>query len=446
MGPKEQTTAGSSRRDFLKFGSLVTAGLPALASCDTGKQATASPPSGNDGEFWNSMRSRFALDPAVTYLNTGTEGAMSHDVLQALNEYLLQFATSPMEAAFYSEDLGYVQQSNRERAATFVKAEPGEVVFTANTTQGMNMVVHGLKLEAGDEVVTTFHEHFAEVSPLFVIRDRYGVVVKQLVLPSPAPSKEAIVELFRDAITPKTKVFVFCHVNYTTGLRMPVKELCDLAREHDIITVVDGAHSLGMIDVGLDQLGCDFYPCACHKWLNGPPGTGLLYVRDGEQNPHRLWPMLTEAYVFPVPLTIMLQVKGQENTPAFKAVGDAMNFHDEIGMAKLEARILELNRYLKTRIVETWGEASLLTPLSDELSSGMASFIPFSNHADRYDEPKFLALVQSLRETQRIYIRTVNFKDREADEQNTNVLRVSTHLFNSFDDVDKLIDALHGIR
>ena len=124
--------------------------------------------------------------------------------------------------------------------------------------------------------------------------DRKKITLTEVELPIKPSNKQEIIDLFEKAITPRTKVMTFCHINYTNGLRMPVKELCDLARQHGIMTLVDGAHAPGMLIFDLHELGCDFYAGSLHKWLCGPPGTGVLYLRKDMQ--HRLWPTECEAY------------------------------------------------------------------------------------------------------------------------------------------------------
>ena len=460
MGNQKGTTAErrgildgeSSRRCFLKAATAVAAsGLSLLtfpgrgATASTEDMSALTTMNATDKGYWNHVRSQFVLDPQITHLNTGTEGAMPREVIKALNRYLIEFASNPMQAAALSADFSYFQQANRERVAAFTGARPTELVLTTNTTEGMNVVIHGLNLNAGDEVITTFHDHSAGLSPLQVFRDRRGIIVKQLTLPSPASSKEELVALFRDAITANTKAICFCHINYTTGLRMPVKELCDLARSYGLISIVDGAHALGMLELDLHDLGCDFYSCAGHKWLNAPPGTGVLYIRDGENNPFKVWPMLTELYGYPGPVTVLLQVAGQQNTPAIKAMGNAMDLQDAIGKTRIEERVLELSGYLKAKVLEQWGRENLLTPVQTDLSTGIAAFVPFADFADRYNSAKISRAVTAVREQYKIYIRSVNFQDRPGDTKKTNALRVSTHIFNSFSDIDNLMSALKEV-
>jgi selenocysteine lyase/cysteine desulfurase len=448
--------AERSRRAFLKIagaaavGGLSSLALPHLSGNGSAGASLRELPYGNAGSelYWAGVQNQFCLDPRITYLNTGTEGSMPKSVLNRLHRYSEEFARSPMESCFYSGDLGYVQEKNIDRVAEFLGVPANDIVLTNNTTQGMHIAILGLDFAPGDEIITTLHEHGASLSPLHHQRDRRGVVIKALALPTPATSKQDIIDLFARAITDKTRALCFCHVNFTTGLRMPVKELCDLAKEHNLISIVDGAHAIGMLNVTLDALGCDFYATSGHKWLNGPPGTGMLYIRDGNKNPRNLWPEITEIYdiSYATPITSKMQMRGQLNTPSLQAMTDAMAFQQSIGRDNVEARVLELAAYLKEKIVGLWGEASLLSPAGGgELCSGLVSFTPFQNFADRYDMGLITGITRPLRDTYKTYIRFVEFFDREADAQKTYALRVSTHIFNSRRDIDALLRAIQTI-
>ncbi|MCG7852359.1 MAG: aminotransferase class V-fold PLP-dependent enzyme, partial [Methanosarcinaceae archaeon] len=308
-------------------------------------------------------------------------------------------------------------------------------VLTTNTTEGMSFTANGLDLQEGDEVLTTLHEHSAGLVCWELLRERRNVTVTQVELPTPAENKDEIIAAFEDAITPQTKVMSFCHINYTTGLRMPVKELCQLAQDHDIISVVDGAHAIGMINLDFHDLGCDFYACSPHKWLNAPPGTGVLYMREDVQD--LLWPTVTEASASRNGPDVF-QVRGQQCTPVFACLNDVMDFQNDIGKDKIEDRILALSTYLKGEIIENWGAEKLFSPTVEELSSGLVSFNPFD---DPFDKEK-VKIYRILRDEYDIVIRSVNFQDKHSDAQKKRALRVSTHIFNNYNEIDKLISTL----
>jgi selenocysteine lyase/cysteine desulfurase len=447
----------NSRRNFLKTLGAFTLGgissfvLPsyakALSKSDkaTGIISPGNSKSYSDETYWENLISGFALDKDIIYMNTGTEGAMTESVVDSLSKHTKEFTKSPMYSIGYNDNLSQTQKKNREKIAGFIGADADEIVLTTNTTEGLHLAINGLDFNKDDEIITTLHDHHAATSPIYILRDRRGVRIRELAIPTPANDKQLILDIFERSITKKTRAFCICHINFTTGLRMPVKEICDLAKSRGIITIVDGAHAIGAIDFNLHELGCDFYACPGHKWLNGPPGTGIFYVRDAKNNPHSLWPVLTEVYQVRnrFPVTNLLQMRGQMNTPALAAMIDAMELQKTIGKKHIEARVLYLNKYLKEKIIELWGRRNLLTPDADDnLCSGIASFIPFNNFEDRFNEIKYRETWEILRKKYNIYIRYINFRNRESDSSNTNALRISTHIFNSIKQIDRVVNAI----
>jgi selenocysteine lyase/cysteine desulfurase len=194
-----------------------------------------------------------------------------------------------------------------------------------------------------------------------------------------------------------------------------------------------------MLNLNLHDLESDFYATSPHKWLNAPPGTGVLYIRNGMLE--QLWPTVTEVSPHASSISV-LQARGQQCTPAFACLNDLADFQEHIiGKDRIQSRILALSSYLKERIRDTWGEASLFSPTAESLSSGIVSFNPFEDH---FDAAKAKLYIQ-LKEQYKIIIRRVDFKNRLADSQKTQAMRASTHIFNSYRDVDKLISCLQEL-
>ncbi|MBC8345488.1 MAG: aminotransferase class V-fold PLP-dependent enzyme [Candidatus Marinimicrobia bacterium] len=458
---ENQHRTDQSKRTFLKKISLGFSGLfyfLSIGKSNTIKSATSTLIPNNLSKMsWENIRSQFQLHKNLIYFNTGTEGSIPKHVFDRFVSDLKTFTAKPTEAAFLDENFNYYQEMNREKMARFVGASKDEIVLTSNTTMGLNTVLFGLDYEKDDEIITTLHDHIAESSPANILAKRRGIHLTELALPSPAKSKKQIIDLFKQAINHsqhKPKILLICNINYTTGLRMPVKELCLLARKHNMVSVVDGAHALGMFPLNLRRLGCDFYSTSGHKWLNGLPGTGVLFIRDGEKNSKNLWPVLSEFYDFRdedgklYDIATQMQLRGQNNTPAFSAMVAAAEYQNSIGKKKIEKRILELNDYLKKRIVETWGKKSLISPHTGrkELSSGLASFIPKYNK--RFNLNFITSIPDVLADEFGIRIRYIEFFNTKSDErhnQKTYALRVSTHIFNNKDQINKLIDATNTI-
>jgi len=436
----------NTRRDFIKMCSAATMGgvssllLPgaseaedSLGLLDTKLLHTV------DNEFyWNLVRMQFVLKPGLIYMNTGTEGSMPRRVLTQLRSYFKEFAEDPWASAVEHDCFCYFMRDIVAKVAAFLGADPDEIVMTTNTTEGMGFAANALDLHEGDEVLTTLH--FSPYNTCwFIGRDRRNIRVTELELPTPAQSKDEIIDSFAQAITPQTRVMSFCHINFSTGLRMPVRELCQLARDRGIITVVDGAHAIGMLDYDLHEMGCDFYACSPHKWLCAPPGTGIFYMRKEVQD-LLVWPCFSEAYG--ATGTILFQIRGQQCTPACAGIIDAIDLQEAIGKAAIEQRVLFLSTYLKEEIVKNWGEESLYSPVDEELSTGLVAFDPFE---DRSDPHRISALTSPLREEYNIVTRSISFKDRLSDAQNTPAIRVSTHIYNNTNQIDTLISTIKKI-
>jgi len=439
----------NTRRDFIKMCSAATMGgvssllLPSASEADDslGLLNTRILHNVDNELFWNLVRMQFVLKPGLIYMNTGTEGSMPRRVLSELRNYFKEFAEDPWAAAVEHDCFCYFMWEIVEKVAGFLGADPDEIVMTTNTTEGMGFAANALDLQEGDEVLTTLHFHPYNTC-WFIARDRRNIRVTELELTTPARSKEEIIDSFAQAITPQTKVMSFCHINFSTGLRMPVMELCQLARDNGIITVVDGAHAIGMLDYDLHELGCDFYACSPHKWLCAPPGTGVFYMRKEVQD-QLVWPPYSEAY-YPgaTGSTTLFQIRGQQCTPAFTGVIDAIDLQETIGKAAIEERVLFLSTYLKEKIADNWGEESLCSPLDQGLSTGLVSFDPFD---ERSDPKRISSLVKTLRQDYHIVTRSITFKDKLADAQTTPALRVSTHIYNNTSQIDKLLSTIKTI-
>ena len=451
----------TSRRSFLKrFGAVAggTALMPIAKAGAMKGTSTKLIPLSRDSS-WAEVQNQFMLDPEIIYMNIGTEGSLPRPVYDAYITSLKQFTASPTDAAFLNEDLNYFQETNREKVAKFMGAKKDEIVITGNTAMGINVVLFGLDYKNGDEIISTHHDHVAELSPSKILAKRRDIKFTQIAIPSPPSDKKEIVSAFRKAIRQsqnKPKVLLICHINFTTGLRMPVKELCQLAKENNMISVIDGAHGLGMLDLDMKELGCDYYSTAGHKWLNCLPGTGVLYMKGGSDNPRGMWPILTEVYDIRdehdelLDLATQLQVRGQNDTPAFVAMVAAMDLQSDIGKKRIEERVLDLNDYLKKRIVETWGEKSLFTPppgiKNQDLSSGMASFNP--NTKRKYEKEYVEKIWEKVYGEHKIWIRWVNFLDKPSDikrDRMTYALRVSTHIFNDETHIDKMLKTVETV-
>ncbi len=246
-----------------------------------------------DPEFFRRVRREFLFPEEIAYCNTGTLGACPREVVETLVASLTEIESDLPEWPYFEADgeplTGYQPlRPQRERAGRMIQAPADEVALTQNATMGLSFLAGGLELEPGDEVLSTDQEHSGGIGGWRLRAQRDGIVLRELPLDeATAHGPEGIVRLFADAITPRTRVLAFSHITSGLGTLLPARELCELARDHGIVSVVDGAQAVGQIQVDVKEMGCDAYVTSPHKWLLAPKGTGILYIRE-ELQP-RVW-------------------------------------------------------------------------------------------------------------------------------------------------------------
>ncbi len=226
--------------------------------------------------YWRGIRKQFMLAPDEVYLNTGSWGLMPRCVFDCLVEGLEELERSPTANRSL---LHRRADEARSRLATFLRAPAEDLAYTLNVTVAINMVVHGLDWQPGDEILASDQEYGAIDNCLHHAERRWGVVVRRARVPIPPSAPEEVLDAFEDAFTQRTRLVVCSHITTRTGLIVPIKRLAELAHSHGALIAVDGAHGPGMIPLDLSDFGCDFYGGNCHKWLCAPKGTGFLSER-----------------------------------------------------------------------------------------------------------------------------------------------------------------------
>ncbi len=223
----------------------------------------------------------FLLDPDVVYLNHGSFGACPVDVFEEYQRLQRRLEAQPVR--FLQRERPELAASARAALADFVGVDPARLVFVANPTFAVNEIARSLRLEPGDEVLTTNHEYGACRNVWQSIAERTGCSIVEARLPATFDSASSVVDaIFADA-TARTKVLFVSHVSSPTALTFPVAELCERAQRHGLVTIVDGAHGPGQFDLELDRLGADFYVGACHKWLCSPKGASFMVAGPAAQ-------------------------------------------------------------------------------------------------------------------------------------------------------------------
>ena len=320
---------------------------------------------------WTAARARMHLDPAVCMLNTGSYGPVPKPVFDRVTELRLQLAAGPTD--FFVRRVPPLLWEARTRLAEFLSSKPERLVFTSNVSAAINLVASGLTLSSPGEILLTDHEYGAMHWCWERAAQRQGLTIRTFPLPTMATDPAEIVAAAERAMTHRTRLFFFSHVLSPTGLVLPAKELCTLARRKGIVSVVDGAHALGMLPLNASAVGADFYTGNCHKWLLAPSGTGFLVVGPGNED--RLRPLHVswgyyadresrgpdERDVYgSTPRTRFLEHEGTRDICPWLAVPAAIDFQTELGWDNVRARMAELSKY--ARRVIALPEATPATP------------------------------------------------------------------------------------
>ncbi len=454
-GSNSSNLKGISRRDFFRLSGMAAAGSALGLSLKGQASAGVLPigPAQRQNDPWHQVRKQFIIDPHVVYMNVGTTGAMPKQVLKNYSAYNKLAASHPRT---FESELGatFGLPNQRQELAAQFGCQTDEICLSRNTTDGLDAIIYGLAFQAGDEILITHHEHIAALSPLNVIQDRYGVKITPVRIPVlDTTDADQFIQAFDTAITPATKAILFSHITYKTGTRLPAKALCQLARDNGLISIVDGAHTPGMIELDFNDMGCDFYAAPGHKWQCGPGSTGILYLRNHGDNLPEFWTQNSSLYtIFVQPtgntrgdfdIAQSLQYRGQLNIPAQLAMVDACNMWEQIGRDRIEAYVCSLSTYLKQSLVSKFGpDVTLFSPDIPEFTSGLTSFNPFDNLQDR---DLISTLVNRLQEEAGYQVRSTNFHLELDDPDYTYAVRVSTHIFHNVDMIDGLVDAVFDI-
>ena len=362
-----------NRRDFTRLfaagGSAALLGHPRFESFR--------PPALSDTSLrpgavnWADVRAQFLMPPDVTVLNAANLCPSPAIVLDTVVEYTRRLDSNPVPS--FRSEIGGAKERTRDLLAAHLRATPEEILITRNTSEANNWVSSGLDLGPGDEVLIFSDNHPSNNQAWKAKGERFGYTVHEVPHVDPHPGPEYYLEAFERAIAPNTRVMTFMQHTNTSGDLFPAKELCALAHDRGIISLLDGAQSFGLLDVDLSDIQPDFFSGSAHKWPCGPKETGVLYVNSRMHD--KFWPSMYSAYTGRRGLSRTHEGMGQRDTPALHTFGTQLEFLQSIGQHEIEARSRELATQLIEGLTAIDG-VHMWTPLQADRRVAVVTFRP----------------------------------------------------------------------
>ena len=418
-------SADLTRRSFTRLlaGSAAAALAPTPWVRAGGRVPALQHASGTlDERFWQSVRDQFVMPPDLACLNAANLCPSSRPVLDKLLEVTRDVDRDPSQNN--RRKLSDGKEAARKVIAEFLCASPEEVVLTRNTSEANNIVSSGIDFKPGDEIVIFSDNHPSNHKAWTDKAARFGFTVKTVPQVNPHPGGEYYLDAFVRATGAKTKLWAFTHLTNTVGDLLPVAELSRVARERGILTLVDGAQTLGLLDLDLPAMGCDFFSGSGHKWPCGPRETGVLYVRKDAMG--RVAPSVISLYAGAVGASRALEAYGQRDEAAIIAFGEAVSFQMKVG----KQAVADRSRVLAARLMDGLKAipgVRLWTHSDPTRSWAVVSFQPGAV------DPRKLG--DALYERDRIACAVRGGDDRPG-------LRMSPHFYNLAAEVDRTVAAV----
>jgi isopenicillin-N epimerase len=411
----------TSRRGFLRRAAGGYAGLALLPTLPAfTRDGVRTPFVPGD---WDSVRAQFPIKEGLAPMNAANLCPAPKPVWDA---YAAAARDEDADVSFQNRaKFDAAKEQTRAKLATYLGATADEIAIVRNTSEANNTIVGGVPLASGDEVVIWDQNHPTNNVAWDVRAARYGFTVKRVTLPASPSGPDEIIEVFRRALGPSTKVLAITDVSSSSGIRLPSKALCAIARDRGIHAHVDGAQSFGALRRDLHDLGCDSYSASSHKWFMGPKEAGVLYVRAERIAP--IWPgIVSVGWGNSVQTTQKgarkFETLGQRNDATIVALGTTVDFHEAIGADRVEARMMELS----TALIDGMSKIpnlQLVTPRDARLRAGVCI-------------ARFSAGIEARKVYEALYA------EHRVAGAPTGGLRLSPHIYNTMPEIERAIAAL----
>ncbi len=338
-----------NKRQFIKQIALTSFGAPlglaGLAKSFEKKAALSPAQLASNDSFWDEIRKQYLLKPDYINLENGYYNFLPQPLL---NKFIEHIKEVNLQGSYYMRT---VQFDNKKkitaRLAGIAGCSPDELIITRNTTESLDMVIGGLDWKVGDEAIMAYQDYGAMLDMFEQIQNRYGVTRIMLSVPNHPKNDEEIVSLYQNAITDKTKAILVSHMINISGQILPIRKICDMAHEKGVQVIVDGAHAFAHFQFKIEDLNCDYYAAALHKWLSTPLGAGMLYVR--KDNIKKVWPLLADGEKDLNKIN-RLNHTGTHPVHTDLTINDSIDYYEMIGAERKEARLRYLQNYWTSKV------------------------------------------------------------------------------------------------
>ena len=410
-----------SRRSFIHK-SIAAGTLFPLFSMDFKKDSYNLKERNKDENYWKKVADMYHQN--VKFINL--ESGYFSPSPESVKDYWVNFVNEINESPSYYMRTRQTEMREkvREKLASYAGIQTDELVLTRNTTESMNIIIQGIKLDKGDEILRTNLEYPNIIQALDMRERRFDTKVRIVDVPIHPTSQQEIVDKVIGAVNKKTKVILISHMVFLNGQVFPVKEVCAKAREMGLETIVDGAHSFSHVDMDVSEIGCDYYASSLHKWLGAPLGNGLLYVKKG--NAERLWPLYGDT-AYDDDNIMKLEHLGTRPCSDQNGIIPAVDFNLEIGKKEKSKRLKFLQMRWASELKDN-KNIILNTPLGEGQSYGIANVGVKNLHPSE--------LADKLFDDYNIFTVPID------DDRGIRGVRVSPNLYSTIEDIDKFIEAM----
>ena len=377
-----------------------------------------------DEDYWSVIQQGYTVNPNIINLNNGGVSPAPKVVQDAVERFNRMTNEAPSYFMWRILDMG--REPLREKLAELAGCDPDEIAINRNSTEALNTVIYGLDLAKGDEVIGTKQDYPNMIQAWRQRALREGIQYTQINFDFPVENDEQIVSAFENAITPKTKLLHITHVINWVGQIMPVRKLADMAHKKGIEVLVDGAHSFGLLDFKVPELGADYFGTSLHKFLSAPIGSGMLWIKKDKIE--KIWPLLCNDKPHSSDIR-KFEMLGTRSFPIEQGIGEAINFHNGIGSRRKQERIHYLKNYWASKVKDI-PKVKLNTSLKPAYSCAICGvsidgITPGDLGNQLFDKYK-------IHQTSIVW-------------ENISCVRITPHVYTTLKNLDKLIKAIDEI-